>query len=136
MVTVLPVVGVDVEAAVIAALRPVLPAGTVVATEVPRTASGDLRFPARMVRVTRTGGVLFSPAHDRPTVLVECWAAVSTDAWALAGAARQAMTASLTVCQSQESSWATSETARPVPTCRVAHFAQRVVSRQFLAAMR
>ena len=93
MVTVLPVVGVDVEAAVIAALRPVLPDGTVVATEVPRTASGDLRFPARMVRVTRTGGVLFSPAHDRPTVLVECWAAVSTDAWALAGAARQAMTA-------------------------------------------
>lgn len=87
----LPVAALDVEAAVIAALRPVVPAGTVVATEVPRTATGDLRFPARMVRVTRTGGALVSPAHDRPTVLVECWASSSTDAWALAGVCRQAM---------------------------------------------
>ena len=91
MAVFLPVVSVDVEAAVIAALRPVVPGGAVVATEVPRAASGDLRFPARMVRVTRTGGVLFSPAHDRPTVLVECWAERSTDAWELVAACRQAM---------------------------------------------
>jgi hypothetical protein len=46
------------------------------------------------------------------------------------------VTASLTVCQSQQSSAATSETVRPPPTCTVAHFAALVVSRQFLAAMR
>ena len=45
-------------------------------------------------------------------------------------------TASLTVCQSQESSAATSETVRPPPTWTVAHLAARVVSKQFLAAMR
>ena len=46
------------------------------------------------------------------------------------------MTASLTVCQSQASSSATSETVRPPPTWTVAHLAALVVSRQFLAAMR
>ena len=45
-------------------------------------------------------------------------------------------TASLTVCQSQESSAATSETVRPPPTWTVAHLAARVVNKQFLAAMR
>ena len=45
-------------------------------------------------------------------------------------------TASLTVCQSQASSAATSETVRPPPTWRVAHLAARVVSRQALAAIR
>ncbi len=46
------------------------------------------------------------------------------------------VTASLTVCQSQASSAATSETVRPPPTCLVAHLAARVVRRQLLAAMR
>ena len=46
------------------------------------------------------------------------------------------VTASLTVCQSQASSAATSETVRPPPTWTVAHLAALVVSRQFLAAMR
>ena len=46
------------------------------------------------------------------------------------------MTASFTVCQSQASSPATSFTVLPPPTCTVAHFAARVVNRQFLAAMR
>jgi hypothetical protein len=45
-------------------------------------------------------------------------------------------TASLTVCQSQASSPATSETVRPPPTWRVAHLAARVVRRHCLAAMR
>ena len=45
-------------------------------------------------------------------------------------------TASLTVCQSQASSSATSETVRPPPTWRVAHLAALVVSRHCLAAMR
>lgn len=91
MAVVFPVAAVDVEAAVIEALRPVVPAGTVVATQIPRTATGELRFPARMVRVTRTGGVMFSPAHDRPTVLVECWASTSTEAWGLVGLCRAEM---------------------------------------------
>ena len=46
------------------------------------------------------------------------------------------LTASLTVCQSQASSAATSLTVRPPPTCTVAHLAARVVSKQFFAAMR
>lgn len=46
------------------------------------------------------------------------------------------VTASLTVCQSQLSSAATSFTVRPYPTWRVAHLAALVVSRQFLAAIR
>ena len=46
------------------------------------------------------------------------------------------VTASLTVCQSQASSPATSETVRPPPTWTVAHLAALVVSRQSLAAMR
>ena len=46
------------------------------------------------------------------------------------------ITASLTVCQSQASSPATSETVRPPPTWTVAHLAALVVSRQFFAAMR
>ena len=45
-------------------------------------------------------------------------------------------TASLTVCQSQASSAATSETVRPPPTWTVAHLAALVVNKQFLAAMR
>jgi hypothetical protein len=40
------------------------------------------------------------------------------------------------VCQSQDSSAATSETVRPPPTWTVAHLAARVVNRQFLAAIR
>ena len=46
------------------------------------------------------------------------------------------VTASLTVCQSQASSAATSETVRPPPTWTVAHLAALVVNKQFLAAMR
>ena len=87
----LPVAGVDVEAAVIEALLRVLPAGVTVSTEVPRVGAGDARFPLRMVRVTRTGGVLLSPAHDRPLVLVECWASSSVAAWELAGLCRAVM---------------------------------------------
>jgi hypothetical protein len=45
-------------------------------------------------------------------------------------------TASLTVCQSQASSAATSLIVRPSPIWRVAHFAALVVNKQFLAAMR
>ena len=45
-------------------------------------------------------------------------------------------TASLTVCQSQESSAATSETVRPPPTWTVAHLAALVVNKQLLAAIR
>ena len=46
------------------------------------------------------------------------------------------VTASLTVCQSQASSAATSLTVLPPPTWTVAHLAALVVSKQFLAAMR
>lgn len=46
------------------------------------------------------------------------------------------ITASLTVCQSQASSAATSETVRPPPTWTVAHLAALVVNKQCLAAMR
>ena len=84
---------VDVEAHVVSWLRSRLAAGVTVATAVPRTRTGELAFPARMVRVSRTGGVMMSPAHDRATVLVECWAASGPKAWALAGAARAAMLA-------------------------------------------
>lgn len=81
----------DVEAAVIAYLRPLLPAGAVVATDVPKTTRGELSFPARMVRVTRTGGPAWSPAHDGPSMLVECWAAGGPQAWQLAASCRDAM---------------------------------------------
>ena len=84
---------VDVEAHVVSWLRDRLATGVTVRTEIPRTQKGELAFPARMVRVSRTGGVMMSPAHDRATVLVECWAASSPKAWALAGAARAAMLA-------------------------------------------
>ena len=40
---------VDVEAHVIAYLRPLLP-GATVATDIPRSKTGELAFPARMVR--------------------------------------------------------------------------------------
>lgn len=83
--------GIDVEACVIAALRPAVPAGTVVATEVPRSTAGTLAFPDRMVRVGRTGGNRMSVAHDRATILVECWAARSPAARELAAACRDAM---------------------------------------------
>ena len=82
---------VDAEAAVIAALRLALPPDVTVSTEIPRIGAGERRFPLRMVRVTRTGGTLFSPAHDRPLILVECWAASSVDAWELAGLCRRTM---------------------------------------------
>lgn len=86
---------VDVEALVVAYLmgQPTRPPGTVVATQVPRAKTGEVAFPPRMIRVGRTGGAMFSPAHDRPTILVECWSAGSTAAWALAGWARRAMLA-------------------------------------------
>ena len=84
---------VDVEAHTVSWLRGALPAGVTVATAVPRTRTGELAFPERMVRVSRTGGVMLSPAHDRATILVECWAASGPKAWALAGAARAAMLA-------------------------------------------
>lgn len=77
----------------VAWLRGRLPVGVTVATAVPRTRAGELAFPARMVRVSRTGGVMMSPAHDRATILVECWAVSGPRAWALAGAARAAMLA-------------------------------------------
>lgn len=93
MVHVLRSPSLDVEAAVITYLRPLLPAGTVVATEVPKTTRGELSFPQRMVRVTRTGGPAWSPAHDGPTVLVECWAATGPQAWQIAAAARDSMLA-------------------------------------------
>ena len=83
---------VDVEAHIIAYLCPLLP-GATVATIIPRSRSGELAFPARMVRVSRTGGVRWSPAHDRPTVLVECWAWKSTDAWSHCADTRAAMLA-------------------------------------------
>ena len=92
MVSVVGAEQVDVEAHVIAYLRPLLP-GATVATSIPRSKTGELAFPARMVRVSRTGGVRWSPAHDRPTVLVECWAGKSTDAWRLCADARAALLA-------------------------------------------
>lgn len=82
---------VDVEAGIIGLLRGVVPPGTTVATEIPRQ-KGVETFPARMVRVTRTTGTMqFSPAHDMPSVLVECWAAPGPDAFALAASCRVVM---------------------------------------------
>ena len=82
---------VDVEAGVIALLRPVVPAGTVVATEIPRV-KDTVTFPPRMVRVTRTTGTFqFSPAHDMPSVLVECWASPGPAALQLAAECRKAL---------------------------------------------
>jgi hypothetical protein len=51
-------------------------------------------------------------------------------------AAPQVVSASLTVCQSQSSSSATSDAVAPGATWSVAHLAARVVNRQLLAAMR
>lgn len=90
MVGVIGAEQVDVEAHVIAYLRPLLPSGALVATEVPRSRTGELAFPERMVRVSRAGGVRWSVAHDRPLILVECWAMSGPEAWRLAAAARSA----------------------------------------------
>ena len=87
MARVLHVAEVDVEGDVVAYLTDALGPGAVVATQVPR----GVGFPDRMVRVTRSGGVMRGVAHDRPIVLVECWASTTTGARALAGAARAAM---------------------------------------------
>ena len=87
MARLLDVAEVDVEGDVVAFLAGMLGGGVTVATQVPR--SDD--FPERMVRVTRSGGVMRGVAHDRPIVLVECWAASTTAARALAGTARAAM---------------------------------------------
>lgn len=80
------------ETAVIAYLKPALGPGVTVATRIPRQGT-ELRFPARMVRVTRAGGTSMSPAHDRPMVLVECWAETGPDAEALTGRVRGLMLA-------------------------------------------
>ena len=40
--------------------------------------------PASFVRVQRTGGAGQNLVQERPVVLVECWAATDTAAWALA----------------------------------------------------
>lgn len=40
--------------------------------------------PASFVRVQRTGGAEQNLVQERPVVLVECWAATDTAAWALA----------------------------------------------------
>lgn len=83
---------VPVAACVVAVLAEALP-GATVATRVPRRANGDLVFPERMVRVSRTGGPRLSVAHDAPTILVECWAADGVAAERLAGQARSVMLA-------------------------------------------
>lgn len=81
----------DVEGAVIAALRAGLDPPVTVATGVARNADGTLRLPERMVRVSRSGGTVVSPAHDRPMILVEAYGATGPKAWALAGQARAVM---------------------------------------------
>ena len=43
--------------------------------------------PASFVRVQRTGGASQNLVQERPVVLVECWAATDTAAWALAAQA-------------------------------------------------
>ena len=47
--------------------------------------------PAKLVRVTRTGGVADYPGQDHPRVTVECWAADGPAAFALARLARALM---------------------------------------------
>lgn len=66
----------DVEAALVAALKPVL--GVPVVTKVPPTR------PASFVRLTRVGGARLNRITDRPLVVFECWAATEDDASALA----------------------------------------------------
>lgn len=82
----LHVTEVDVEGDVVAYLSERLGPQVTVATQVP---PGPL--PDRMVRVTRSGGTTWGPAHDRPVILVECWAGTTGDAARLAGAARAAL---------------------------------------------
>lgn len=85
-------VDVDVEAALTTLMRPLLVSrfpGVVVASGVPKAGNGDLVFPALLVVVSRAGGAPLLPAHDRPIVTFQCWAAAGTvEAWELCGAVR------------------------------------------------
>lgn len=73
----------DVEAAAVQYLAPLL--GVTVATRVPESSAQTF------VRVTLTGGAPGSVALDEPTLLVECWAPTSVQAFALASQARGAL---------------------------------------------
>ena len=95
MARVLTAASVDVTAGLISHLRTVVGESVgeppvKIATQVPRSAAGELRFPKRMVRVSRAGGVMWSVAHDRPLIIVEVWADPSPEAARLAGVVREA----------------------------------------------
>lgn len=60
----------DIESAVVVALRARLTARGDSARVATRR---DERSPARLVRVTRTGGIRASLVEDRPVVTFECW---------------------------------------------------------------
>ena len=72
-----------IEQALVAHLGGVL--GVPVSTMVPA------QRPERFVIVSRTGGPRLNLAQSRPTVLVECWATRTADAWSLVVAAYDAM---------------------------------------------
>lgn len=74
---------VNVEAVLVKFLGAAL--GKPVATKVPTTR------PAQFVRVTRAGGARRNVAQSGSRVIVECWAASETDAWALCVAAYDAL---------------------------------------------
>lgn len=74
---------IDLEAAVIAYLKPIL--GVPVATRVPNPR------PASHVRVGRIGGQRANRVQERPTLLVECWAPDSGAAFDLASRAWDAL---------------------------------------------
>lgn len=73
---------VNIEAAMVAYLAPV--AGVPVSTRVPNPR------PASFVRVSRIGGGM-GLVTGAPQVLVECWAATDTAAWALTVATSRAL---------------------------------------------
>ena len=75
---------VDVEGLLVGVLRPVV-APSKVATKLPNPR------PAQFVRVTRAGGARRNVAQSGSRVIVECWAASETDAWALCVAAYDAL---------------------------------------------
>lgn len=61
------------------------------ATGYPTSTKIPTSRPARFVRVSRAGGTVRNLSQSDPSVLVECWGATDSDAWAVAKAAWEAL---------------------------------------------
>lgn len=77
--------------AVLAPIEQALVAFLPSATTYPTSTKVPNPRPARFIRATRAGGVIRNGAQSDVDVLVECWGATESDAWAVAKATWEAL---------------------------------------------